>query len=243
MKRRFLIVLVLAFLALAGLWRLSSLRNFQIMGKAVSRVWCSEKVVALTFDDGPTPEFVDEVLATLSRCHVKATFFVTGREVETNLAAAQKIVAAGHELGNHSYSHPRMIFKLPETIRNELEKTDVAIRSAGFTGQINFRPPYGKRLVILPWFLEKMGKTTIMWDIEPETYPQIAASADLITEHIISKVQPGSIVLLHVMYTSRAESRKALSMVIEKLRDMGYRFATVNELLQIENSVSDNKSG
>ncbi|EKD84151.1 MAG: Polysaccharide deacetylase [uncultured bacterium] len=201
------------------------------MGKLVTRVACSEKVVALTFDDGPTEEFADAILATLAEHNVKATFFVTGREVEENLAAARRIAEQGHELGNHSYSHPRMIFKWPPTIRQELEKTDAAIRSAGYQGQIHFRPPYGKRLFVLPWYLAQMGKTTVMWDIEPESFPEVAASADSIVEHIMQRVQPGSIILLHLMYKSREESRNALPKLVAALKRQGYSFATVSELL------------
>lgn len=201
------------------------------MGKLVTRVACSEKVVALTFDDGPTEEFADAILAALAEHNVKATFFVTGREVEENLAAARRIAEQGHELGNHSYSHPRMIFKWPPTIRQELEKTDAAIRSAGYQGQIHFRPPYGKRLFVLPWYLAQMGKTTVMWDIEPESFPEVAASADSIVEHIMQRVQPGSIILLHLMYKSREESRNALPKLVAALKRQGYSFATVSELL------------
>ncbi|PKL44919.1 MAG: polysaccharide deacetylase [Candidatus Riflebacteria bacterium HGW-Riflebacteria-2] len=231
MKKKVLLLFVLVLLTVAVLWRLSSLRNFQIMGKLVTRAACSEKVVALTFDDGPTGEYTDSILTVLADYKVKATFFVTGREVEENLAPARQIVEQGHELGNHSYSHSRLIFKWPATIRHELEKADVAIRSAGYQGQINFRPPYGKKLFVLPWCLAQMGKTTVMWDIEPETFPEVAASADLIVEHVIQRVQPGSIILLHLMYKSREESRKALPKLIEALKQQGYRFATVTELL------------
>ena len=231
MKKKALILIVALLLAFIGLWRLSSLRGWQSMGKLVTRVACPDKVVALTFDDGPTDEFTAEILAILASHGVKATFFVTGSEVEKNLAAARQIVAAGHELGNHSYTHPRLIFKLPATVREELEKTDAAIKTAGYQGQIHFRPPYGKKLLVLPWYLAKMNKTTIMWDIEPESYPEVAASASLIVEHVRQRVQPGSIILLHLMYKNRTESRKALPELISTLKEQGYQLVTISELL------------
>ncbi len=231
MKKKVLLFLISFLVVMAGAWRLSSLRDFQIMGKLVSKVNCTDKLVALTFDDGPNNAYTEEILKILAEEEVKATFFVTGYEVEKNLEAARSIVAAGHELGNHSYSHPRLIFKFPATVRKELEKTDQAIRSAGFTGEINFRPPYGKRLLVLPWLLAEMGKTTIMWDIEPESFPEVAASATLMVNHVVERVKPGSIILLHLMYKSREESRKALPQIISELKARGYTLVTVSQLM------------
>ncbi len=230
-KSRVIVVLVLFLIGATVVIKLSSIRSFQLFGKFVCHVDCSDKVVALTFDDGPSEEFTDEVLNILKKCNASATFFVTGAETEKNIDKARKIVAEGHELGNHSYSHSRLIFKLPSTIYSEIEKTDAVIKSAGCSGPIHFRPPYGKRLVILPWILEQMNKTTVMWNIEPETYPEIAASAEKITEHVISRTSPGSIILLHVMYKSREESRKAIPMIVSRLKEKGYSFATVTDLL------------
>lgn len=231
--KKYLIAAVIAITVLSvGLWQISKMRDFQLFGNLVARVDCSDKVVALTFDDGPTPQYTDTVLEILGRHGVKATFFVTGGEVEKNLAEAGRIAAAGHELGNHSYSHARLVFKLPSTVKDEIEKTDAAIRNAGYSGQIHFRPPYGKKLLILPWYLQKINKTTIMWDIEPETFPEVAASAENIAEHIMQRARPGSIILLHVMYASRKESRKALELVIPRLKKEGFAFATVSELLK-----------
>ncbi len=233
MRKKHLIATVIVItILLSGIWQLSKMRDFQLFGKLVTQVDCSDKVVALTFDDGPTPQYTDTVLDILARHGIKATFFVTGSEVEKNLAEASRIAAAGHELGNHSYSHARMIFKLPATVKDEIEKTDAAIRNAGYSGQIHFRPPYGKKLLILPWYLQKAGKTTIMWDIEPETFAETAVSAEKISDHVMQRVRPGSIILLHVMYASREESRKALELVIPRLKKEGFAFATVSDLLK-----------
>jgi len=233
MRKKHLIAAVIAItVLLSGIWQLSKMRDFQLFGKLVTRVACSDKVVALTFDDGPTSKYTDAVLATLAKHAVKATFFVTGGEVEKNLAEAGRIAAAGHELGNHSYSHARLVFKLPATVKDEIEKTDAAIRNAGYSGQIHFRPPYGKKLLILPWYLQKAGKTTIMWDIEPETFAETAVSAEAISDHIMQQVRPGSIILLHVMYASREESRKSLELVIPRLKKEGFAFKTVSELIK-----------
>lgn len=94
-----------------GTWRLVNSRTFQLFGEIVPRVETDAPLVALTFDDGPTAAFTDVVLNTLRERDVRATFFVTGHELEKNPIAGRRIVAEGHELGNHSYTHARMIFK------------------------------------------------------------------------------------------------------------------------------------
>ena len=83
-----------------------------------------------------------------------------------------------------------------------------------------------------PWYLKRAGRITVTWDVEPETYPDIASDAQRIADHVLARVRPGSIVLLHVMYKSREESRKALPIIINGLRERGYEFLTVSELLR-----------
>ena len=230
-----LVVSVLALcLATASLWKLSRSRSYQVFGELVARVETEDLVVALTLDDGPSAAYTDTVLAVLRAHDVKATFFVTGREVEANLELARRIVTDGHELGNHSYTHPQMMLMSPARIRDEVDRTDAAIREAGYVGKIYFRPPYAKKLFYLPWYLAQTDRTTIMWDIEPESFQEIGKDADLIAGHVLEEVQPGSIILLHVMYDSRAPSRAVLPLLIDGLRKEGYRFVTVSELLQKE---------
>jgi chitin deacetylase len=215
----------------AVLWHVSKSRTFQFFGLIVPRVNTSEKVIALTFDDGPTPSATDEILRVLEEKSVKATFFVIGAELERNLAAGRKLVAAGHELGNHSYAHDRMLLVTPDFVRQEVEKTDRLIREAGYGGEINFRPPFGKKLLALPYYLSKTGRKTITWDVEPDSNPEIARDSTRIIEHTRSRVRPGSIILLHVMYPNRQPSLRAVGGLIESLRREGYRFVTVSELL------------
>ena len=215
----------------AALWQLGKSRTFQFFGRIVPRVETSQRVVALTFDDGPTRDRTAEVLRLLRAEQVRATFFVTGGELEQNLDAGREIVAAGHELGNHSYSHERMVFVTPSFVQHEVERTDELIRAAGHTGEIYFRPPYGKKLFALPLYLSRHGRTTITWDVEPDSELPADADAAAITRHVMSRTRPGSIILLHVMYPSRAETMKAVPSIIEGLRREGYRFVTVSELL------------
>ena len=212
--------------------QISRSRTFQFFGELIPRVNTSQKVVALTFDDGPTAEATDQILAILNEANIKATFFVTGAELEQNLEQGKKIVAAGHQLGNHSYSHVRMFLVTPSFVRQEIESTDKLIRDTGYQGEIFFRPPYGKKLFALPYYLSRTGRRSITWDVEPDSYPEIAASADKIVEHVLSETQPGSIIILHVMYPNRRESMKAVKKIVEGLKAQGYSFKTVSELLK-----------
>ncbi len=227
--------LVFILAGVITLWFVSRSRTFQFFGVIVPKVKTTQKIVALTFDDGPVSGQTDEILATLNEMNVKATFFVTGAELEQNMADGRKIVAAGHQLGNHSYSHVRMFLVTPSFVQEEIERTDQLIRESGYTGEVHFRPPFGKKLLTLPYYLARHNRKTIMWDIEPDSYPEIASSSVKITEHVVVKAEPGSIILLHVMYPSRIESLKAVRDIISRLSSQGYRFTTVSELLAAAN--------
>lgn len=234
MKKLIIALLVVGMLAGLGngMLNLINSRSFQFYGNLISRVETDRKIVALTFDDGPTGN-TEAVIEILEELDVKATFFVTGRELEENPEQGRMLVEAGHELGNHSYSHTRMAFKSPGFVREEIDRTNELIREAGYTGTIHFRPPYGKKLIALPRYLNAIGMTTVMWDVEPETHPEIAASAGAITQHVMENVQPGSIILLHVMFDSRIESVKAITGIVTQLRSQGYEFVTVSEILEL----------
>jgi peptidoglycan-N-acetylglucosamine deacetylase len=225
------ICLVALLVGAYAAWRVSGARTFQLLGSLVSRVDTSAPLVAMTFDDGPTPFASDTILAILAREGVRATFFFTGAEMADHLDLAPRFVHAGHELGNHTYSHRQMLLRSAAFIRAELDRTDSLIRDAGHRGAIHFRPPYGRKLVGLPWQLARSGRITVMWDVEPDSYPEVASSADSIIAHVLENARPGSIILLHVMYASRTESLRAVEGIIHGLRDRGFAFVTLSELL------------
>jgi peptidoglycan-N-acetylglucosamine deacetylase len=233
MKIRLLALFLVLLVSITyAAWRVAGAVTFQLFGDLVDRVSVTEPLVALTFDDGPTPKGADSILAILKREDVRATFFFTGSELEANSGLANRFVQAGHELGNHSYSHQRMVLKSSSFIRAEIERTDSLIRIAGHSGSIHFRPPYGKKLIGLPWYLSRTGRTTIMWDVDPDSDANVAATSEGIVAHVFENVRPGSIVLLHVMYPSRATSLGAVAGIIQGLRARGYRFVTVSELIE-----------
>jgi peptidoglycan/xylan/chitin deacetylase (PgdA/CDA1 family) len=217
---------------LAGAHRLARSRTTQLFGVLVSRVDTSERVVALTFDDGPTAAVADELLSTLGSRHVPATFFVNGAHLAEAPQVARRLVAAGHELGNHTYSHAHLVFHSQRFIRSEVERTDDLIRAAGHQGEIYFRPPFCWKLVGLPWFLRRTGRTTVTWDIDADP-PSVVSDPEPAAAECVRRVRPGSIILLHVWYSSRATSRAMVPLILDRLQAQGYRFVTVRELLAI----------
>jgi peptidoglycan/xylan/chitin deacetylase (PgdA/CDA1 family) len=224
-------------LALALFWglglvflRLINDRDFQFYGNLTHRVETSRKLVALTLDDAPGQANA-AVLKLLADKGVKATFYAIGEGMERQPDQAAAIVAQGHELGNHSYSHRRMVFKRASFYRDEVEKTNALIRKAGYTGEIIFRPPYGKKLLGLPRYLSQAGMRTVTWDLEPDSLAP--GDAEGILAHVLQGVRPGSIILLHPFCAEACEADRAvLPRVIDALRAQGYAFVTVTELLK-----------
>ncbi|TMS51291.1 polysaccharide deacetylase family protein [Mycobacterium sp. DBP42] len=221
-----LLTVLLTVLA-AGYW-VSKSRSFALAGQLVDRVDTPAKVVALTFDDGPTG-YTPEVLRMLGDAGIKATFYLTGAELSAAPQYGAAIAAAGHEIGNHSYTHRRMVLMSPGTVADEIERTDAMIRATGYQGPITFRPPYGKKLWTLPRYLATHDRTMVTWDVEPDSATE--TNADAIVAETGAQVRPGSIILLHAMYDSRTASRAAVPRIIGELRSAGYRFVTVSELL------------
>ena len=230
MKRALLIAAGL-LLALAGTFAYSKSRTHQLFGTIVPRVETTRKVVALTFDDGPVAEHADEILTALGTA--KATFFLCGAEMEKNPSVAPRLIAAGHEIGNHTFHHDRLIMKRPSYIRSEIESTDALIRAAGWRGPILFRAPYCKKLIALPWYLWRHGRIHITWDVEPNSDPAIDRHADRIVADVLTHARPGSIILLHPWYGGREATRAAIVPIVAGLRAKGYDFVTVSELLAL----------
>lgn len=230
MKKVLLFLIGLFVIVPIVLWQISKSRTFQFFGEIIHKVETTDSIIALTFDDGPTKK-TDEILSILKDCEIKATFFVNGQDIAKNMNEAKALVESGHELANHSYSHSRMILKSSEFIKNEIDSTDLMIRRAGYKGEIFFRPPFGKKLFVLPYYLSNQNRKTIMWNIEPESYNDIVNNHNEIASHVVDKAQPGSIILLHVMMNGREESLKAIKPIVNELKNKGFQFKTISEII------------
>lgn len=227
-------VIALSFIAIAVVTYLTysvmNARTFQLFGEIIPKVITTQPLVALTFDDGPSPHTA-EILSVLEEKEIKATFFLIGQHIEKLPDDAAAIIDAGHEVGNHTYSHKRMLLKSWAFIRNEIEQTEALIQRAGYPHVTHFRSPYGKKLILLPLYLSQIGKKNIFFDVEPETYNNVVNDTEQIIAHILTHTKPGSIILLHPENAGGLASRQAVPQVIDELQAQGYRFVTVSELL------------
>jgi len=215
----------------AGSYWLMNSTTVQLLGDHVARVDTTRKVVALTFDDGPSSMYADQILADLGRYGVRATFFVIGADAKANPGALTSLVVARQELGNHSYGHRRLVFVSTRTVADEVEAADQVIRAAGYTGPLAFRPPYGKKLLSAPYYLWRHDRMTVMWDVAPDSIAGIAGDPRALTRYVLDNVRPGSIIELHPWSSGGAATRDALPGIIVGLRADGYQLVTVSELL------------
>ncbi len=197
-----------------------------------NRADIQEKVVALTYDDGPYPPYTNQLLDILDRYQVKATFFEIGRNIEKHPEIVPMIIARGNELGNHSYSHKDMMFKPREYLLSEIEKTDKLLQELGVKqDSISFRPPWGRRFVVLSYLLSQMHKKLIMWDVDSQDYEK-THTAQEIANQVINNVRSGSIVVMHDGGGDRSKTVAATDIIVKTLQSKGYAFKTVSELLK-----------
>jgi peptidoglycan/xylan/chitin deacetylase (PgdA/CDA1 family) len=206
--------------------------------QVVVTVPVDQKVVALTFDDGPNPPHTQALLDLLQQHDVKATFFVKGQNVEAFPESLRAIAQAGHEIGNHTYYHRPMLSPSKTAILSELQRTNSVIEEVlGFQPEL-FRPPYGLQGPGLKVAVDDLGMVSILmsthgtdWEV---TDPELIAGA------VLKGVEPGGIILLHDGHgdvgdpeaqDSRAASVAATGIIIETLRAQGYSIVTVGALL------------
>jgi chitin deacetylase len=215
----FLIIFLVSLIGLVG-YSIVTSHTFQFFGGLVHHVSTREKVIALTFDDGPREKHLSEIHAPLEKYNAEATFFLIGKEINAHPAAMKRLVDGGYEIGNHSYDHRSLLFLGPGVLESEITLTDKAIRASGYTGTIPFRPPYGHKFISLPLYMKLHNRQTIMWSIAPDDDPR-HRTAKQMADNIEKEVKPGSIIILHVMEDHRAEQRKSLEMFIPALHKQG----------------------
>jgi len=192
----------------------------------VSRGKRGERGVALTFDDGPDPEITQRVLKTLDEHNACATFFVRGDNAERHPELLKEIAVGGHEIGNHSYSHEPV--SSVDAAKEELRKTEDAIREATGRDVRLFRPPRGVRNCELTRQALKAGYVVVTWTISSADSRPIGP--DVIASNVIHTPNPGDIVIMHDG-EGHAATTDALPKVLDALEKKGYRFVTLPELM------------
>lgn len=182
----------------------------------------SEKLVSLTFDDGPDPRYTEKILASLEKYDAKATFFMLGSRVEKYPEMAKKVVAAGHEVGNHSWNHPPLTGLTDEQLHVEVKGTeDVILRVTGQHATV-FRPPYG---LVDQRVRESSKLPVVLWSIDTLDWKH--RNAKKMLENVETHAKHNSIVLMHDIQESTA---RGIDPVLEFFHSQGYKFVTVSEI-------------
>lgn len=182
-----------------------------------------KKVIALTFDDGPNPVTTPQALETLKKYDVKATFFTLGKNIAGNEELLKKMKAEGHEIGNHSWNHPALPSLSLEEAKKQITDTEEALKGVLGTTSKLMRPPYG---AITADISKSVDMSFIMWDVDTLDWKSHSEAA--ILAEVQHQVRNGSIILLHDIHKASVHS---LPKVIEYLKDQGYSFVTVSDLL------------
>lgn len=187
------------------------------------------KIVALTFDDGPSRDRTPALLNVLKKHNVKATFFMNGVKMEKNFDVAQRLVDEGHLAANHSYNHIRLLLKSPNTIKAQILKTDSLLNLTGTKDLRYFRPPYADKLIILPWMLKKMKKELINFNVESKNEYNNSFNVDKVVEDVVANCKPGSIILLHDGWNRDSLLfAEAIDKIIISLKLKGYQFVRID---------------
>ncbi len=187
-----------------------------------------EKLIALTFDDGPHPRYTPKILELLEKYDVKATFFMIGSNAKFYPETARAVKNAGHEIGNHTYKHPHMLRLSEKELWNEIKETERVFSEIGLDKPTLFRPPEGYRTKEQCGLLEKEGYRVVVWSLDTHDWKG-SASSDIV-RYVTSNIRGGDIILFHDYISGQNTTIAALEQLIPKLLKDGYKFVTVSEL-------------
>lgn len=196
----------------------------------------NEKKIALSFDDGPHPTQTPRILAILDKHDIKATFFVIGKNATAYPDILRQVCEEGHEIGNHTNSHIKAMQASDKELLVDIKKGHECILNLCEYDTKLFRPPGG---IITPKITDistKLNYKIILWDIDTKDWAH--PSVDSIKKNVLSNVKSGSIILFHDYISKNAPTAEALNEIIPLLKEEGYSFVTVGELINCERSAS-----
>ncbi len=217
---------------------LSHLIAFERLGPSISKrvAWrapTKERKIALTFDDGPHPVYTPQILEVLESFKVPATFFLIGKHLQNNLNLAKETVRAGHEVGNHTFSHQRMWRLTDLKMNDEIKRTDDLLRNLNGAAPRFLRPPMGlfsKRVIDN---IERAGYKTVVGNVYPRD-PHLPGRQKILNR-VLSRVINGSIIILHdggnTNHVDRSQTIWAVERFIPELQERGFEFVTLSELI------------
>jgi peptidoglycan/xylan/chitin deacetylase (PgdA/CDA1 family) len=197
------------------------------------------KQIALTYDDGPNDPHTLKLLDVLAKHSVRATFFMIGRYVQQRPEIARAVAQTGHVIGNHTFTHPLLIFKSEAQTRTQLLECRSALQDAIGEHSNLFRPPFGGRRPATLRVARSLGLETVMWNVTG--YDWNAPPAAVIEKKVARQMRGGDVILLHdgghrAMGADRAQTVIATDNLIRRYRDQGYQFVTVEEMLAVSRS-------
>jgi peptidoglycan-N-acetylglucosamine deacetylase len=182
--------------------------------------------VALTFDDGPTPGVTDLILDELQRRKLHATFFMIGQRIAAAPDLARRVLAEGHDVGNHTFTHPKLTTLADREVEAEIQKTQDIMREVLNHRAAWFRPPYGELRQNQAGLLSSKGLGTVLWNVDPGDWSQPGEAK--IVGTILAETKPGSIIVCHDLHRQTADS---VGPILDGLLECGFTFATLSTLL------------
>jgi chitin deacetylase len=231
MKKLFRFLWTAAFLLLLFVSTFLYSRSWQnaLFIKPFHTIETTQKLVALTFDDGPSAVRTLPLLALLKKNNVKATFFMLGENIEKYPEIAKEVFKEGHLIGNHSYNHPRLVFKSPAFIKWQIEKTDTLIKQLGQTEVQYFRPPFSSKYIVLPYLLWTMNKTLVTGTYDPPAEYAQPYPAEKVANQVVSNISNGAIIYLHDGKSTDQEAfLKSVELIVIHLKQKGYRLVRLD---------------
>jgi peptidoglycan/xylan/chitin deacetylase (PgdA/CDA1 family) len=198
-----------------------------ILPRIIVSMSTAQREVALTFDDGPS-SYTPQVLAVLNRFGAHATFFLIGREIGQYQATVKAEIAAGNEIGNHTYTHANLLGLPNSLVLAQLAETQAAARQAAGVTPTWFRPPFGAVDERVAELAASLGLRTITWSVDPRDWTRPGVS--FIVGRVLADVRPGSVIVMHDGGGDRSETVLALSIILSALRERGYQFVTLDAL-------------
>jgi peptidoglycan/xylan/chitin deacetylase (PgdA/CDA1 family) len=208
----------------------------QWYGRTFTGLKGKTKRIALTYDDGPNDPYTPQLMDVLAKHNVRATFFLIGRFVSRRPNIVRDLAKAGHVLGNHTYTHPPLIFQTSVQVRIQLTSCRQAIQDAVGEHSNLFRPPYGGRRPAVFQIARELGLEPVMWNAIG--YDWLEATTPQRIEHNIEKsIRGGDVVVLHDgchkhLGTDRSKTVAATDLLISRYKAEGYEFVTIPELMK-----------
>lgn len=190
------------------------------------------KQIALTFDDGPSIQNTEEILRILKEYQIRATFFVIGENAAAEPDRIRMIYEAGHEIGNHTYTHAYITKLEKAALREEIQKTEDVLKQITGEKPCIFRPPGGYYDEESLALLEEMGYRSILWSLDTRDWSM--PKSDTIASKIEENAVGGDIILFHDLNDKRLPTPEALKRILPYLKENGYEFVTISEMIENE---------